>query len=485
VLLLLCAGSGEAAPRHVLVLQSLERGNLTLDSFTGNVRVDIDQRSPERVTFTEMVVNPSGFDASPEAAILDYLQAAFAGRHQPDLVMTVGGPAAAFARQHRPRLFPETPLLLAAVERRFVEGAPLGGNETAVAVANDFPGVVEDILQVFPETRNVYVVMDPGPLGSFWRPRLEGEFASFRGRVAFDWWDSLSLGDIVQRAASLPPRSAIFFINFKTDARGGPYPEERVLAELRATASAPLFALQSTQLGHGIVGGRLMAIDELGRRTADVALRILDGESPAGHRPPPQTRGAPVYDARELKRWGVDEDRLPPGSTVLYRDPGVWERFKWAIVLGSAVLIAQAALIGGLLVSRAKRQRAEDSLRRSVADLEAARGTLSKLSRRLMEAQEQERSRIARELHDDVSQRVSFLAMDAARLRETVPGASPGLRGEMGELYDSLITLSRDIQSISHRLHTSKVEYLGLPAAARSLCDDVAARHLVQIQYSH
>ena len=482
--LILAAATADAAPRRILVLQSLERGNLTFDSFTGNFRVDVEQGSAEPLTFTQVVVNPSGFDASPERAILDYLRAAFAGRPGPDLVLTVGGPAAAFARKHRPQLFPQSPLLLAAVDERFLEGAPLGDNETAVAVAGDFRVVVEDILQIFPETGNVFVVMDTGPIGRFWRPQLEREFAAFRGRVAFTWSDTSSLADIVRHAATLPPRSAIFFINLQTDAENGGYPEARVLADIHRAARAPMFSLHTTQMGHGIVGGRLLAIDELAGRTADVALRILAGEAAGGIRTPVQRRGAPVFDGRELKSWGVDERRLPAGSTVLFREAGVWERYRWAILLGCTMLIAQALLIGGLLVNRARRRRAEDSLREMVADLQSARAMLSQLSRRLMDAQEQERSRVARELHDDVSQRMSFVAMDAARVREMLPDGPAEARSVLGGLYESLIALGRDIQGISRRLHTSKIEYLGLAAAAGSLCREIASRHRLAVEYS-
>ena len=482
---LLLAASGEAAPRHVLILQSLERGHLTLDSFTGNFRVDLDQGSAEPVTFTEMVVNPSGFDVSPEKAILDYLRSAFAGRPGPDLVVTMGGPAAVFARRHRAQLFPASPLLMAAVDQRFMESAPPSDNETAVAVAGDFKGVVEDILQVFPETTNVFVVMDAGPIGRFWRPQLERDFAPLRGRVAFTWSDAMSLSDIVRRVGALPPRSAIFFINFRPDAQGGAYPEARVLAEIHRAANAPIFALHTTQLGHGIVGGRLIDIDELDRRAADVALRILAGEPPGRIRTPAQGRGAPVFDARELRRWGVDESRLPAGSTVRFREPGVWERYRWAILLGLAVVIAQALLIGALLANRAKRRRAEESLRVTVSDLEAARAVLSKLSRRLMEVQEQERSRIARDLHDDVSQRMSFLAMDAARVRQLAGDDTGEVQTALGVLYDQLVVLGRDVQGISRRLHTSKVEYLGLAAAAGSLCREVADHHEIDVEFAY
>ncbi len=73
--------------------------------------------------------------------------------------------------------------------------------------------------------------------------------------------------------------------------------------------------------------------------------------------------------------------------------------------------------------------------------------------------------------------------MDVARVREELPETAAESRAEMGGLYDGLLALGKDIQRISHRLHTSKIQYLGLPAAARSFCGEVAGHNAVQVDY--
>ena len=70
--------------------------------------------------------------------------------------MTLAGPAAAFARKYRQQLFPEGPLLLASLDQRYLGDAPLGENETAVAVASDLPGAVDPILELLPQTKQVF-----------------------------------------------------------------------------------------------------------------------------------------------------------------------------------------------------------------------------------------------------------------------------------------------------------------------------------------
>ena len=124
----LVAARGEAQPeiRQVLVLQSFARGNLVLDEFTGNFRVDLEERVGGPVNIIEIVVGPTGFVSAPDQEIVDYIRSTFVARPKPDLIVTIAGPAAVFARAHRPHLFPDTPILFAYLDERNLRVAPLG-----------------------------------------------------------------------------------------------------------------------------------------------------------------------------------------------------------------------------------------------------------------------------------------------------------------------------------------------------------------------
>ena len=139
------------------------------------------------------------------------------------------------------------------------------------------------------------------------------------------------------------------------------------MAELRATANAPLFAGINVFLGSGVVGGTMMSMDALSRSTADVAVRLLNGEPPARVRVPPQATGPPMFDWRELQRWGIPESRLPAGSVVRYRGPSLWREYRLTVLAVLAALVVQSFLIGGLLFERRARQRAEIDSRRNLA----------------------------------------------------------------------------------------------------------------------
>ena len=156
--------------------------------------------------------------------------------------------------------------------------------------------------------------MGSGQLGQFWHRQLENEFKRFHDRLTFVWSDDLSLPEILRRCASLPRDSAIFYVTFGTDAQGGAYADERVLADLHATANAPLFAAHSVLLGAGIVGGTLMAIDDLSRSTADVAVRLLNGAPPRSINVPPQLPGPTDLRLARVAAMGHPREPVAAGE---------------------------------------------------------------------------------------------------------------------------------------------------------------------------
>ena len=367
VLLASAPSNAQPAVRQVLLLQSFSRGNVGVDQFTSNFRVELDQRAEGPVNVVQVVVGPTGSVGAPEQAVVDYIRSTFVDRPKPDLIVTVAGPAAVFARKYRQQLFPDTPTLFASVDQKYLGDLPLGDNETAVAAVNDYPHVIENILQLLPQTRQVFMVTGSGQVGQFWRRELENEFGRFHDRLTFVWFEDLSFREALLRTASLPDNSAILYIIFGTDGTGAAFADERLFAELHATANAPLFAGQSVYLGAGIVGGSLLSIDDLSRDTADVAVRLLNGESPGRVRVPPHVPGQPIFDWRELQRWGIAESRLPAGSVVRYRSPSLWQEYRYTILGAIGALAIQALLIVGLLYQRRARQRAELDSRRNLA----------------------------------------------------------------------------------------------------------------------
>jgi PAS domain S-box-containing protein len=149
------------------------------------------------------------------------------------------------------------------------------------------------------------------------------------------------------------------------DAAGVTLNADEALQRLHAVAHAPINSIFDHQLGLGIVNGRLYQTEGVGKEAADVAIRILHGE-PASSIPPRLFERLPArYDWRELQRWKINEKLLPPGSTVLFHEPTLWDRYRAWIIAGISICILQALLITGLLFNLFRRRRAERSLTES------------------------------------------------------------------------------------------------------------------------
>ena len=119
-----------------------------------------------------------------------------------------------------------------------------------------------------------------------------------------------------------------------------------------------------------------------------------------------------------------------------------------------------------------------------VTQRKQAESILTGLSRKLIEAQEQERARIARELHDDIGQRLALLAVGLDQIQQDTPALPRKALNQMLELRKQTVDLSTDVQTMSHALHAPKLEYLGLVATVRSICTEFGERQRVEIDYS-
>jgi len=119
-----------------------------------------------------------------------------------------------------------------------------------------------------------------------------------------------------------------------------------------------------------------------------------------------------------------------------------------------------------------------------VTEQKLAEEALSTVSQRLIQAHEEERTRIARELHDDLNQQLALLAMNLDRLKQDLPASATELRRDMEAARKQADELGSNIQALSHRLHSSKLQYLGLAAAASSFCREFSDRNGVEIEFN-
>jgi len=118
-----------------------------------------------------------------------------------------------------------------------------------------------------------------------------------------------------------------------------------------------------------------------------------------------------------------------------------------------------------------------------ITERKLAEAALANVSRKLIEAQEHERTRIGRELHDDIGQRLAMLAIGLEQLQQESPALPAEVRSQMGELKKQTFEIAADIQSLSHELHSAKLQYLGIAAAMRGFCQEFGEQQKVEVDF--
>jgi signal transduction histidine kinase len=314
--------------------------------------------------------------------------------------------------------------------------------------------------------------MGSSPNERFWTQQLRDAVQPLNSRVRFTWWNDLSFEEMLNLSASLPTGTAILFGLLSVDAAGVPLEQGDAVGRLHAVANAPIFSYVDAYFGRGIVGGPMISVADVSREAADVVERILRGTPPDAIKVPAIGFAPPKFDWRELQRWNIQDANLPAGSKVYFRVPSAFEQFRWYILSVVAFVLLQTAFIGALLLNRRRLER--ETTERKLAE-EATRD----LSGRLISAQEDERARLARELHDDVTQRLALLAIDAGQV-ERISGMS-GHVGGIQKIRAGLVRLSEDVHALSYQLHPSVLDDLGLVEALKAECDRFARLESISV----
>lgn len=284
-----------------------------------------------------------------------------------DVMITLGEATLDFLAQYRDTLFPNA-LVVASQSRAATP--PRSRWVTSVVAGSSMRPSFELILKLHPDTQRVVIVAGASQTDRLWAERAQRDVREVAPTLEIiDLGDALTIANILQAVASQPPHTVIFYLHILRDAAGQLFVPRTILDSIARVANAPIYGRYDTFIGHGIVGGHVYSFEALGARLAEIALRLLRGEQPLNVAPVESAADVHMFDWRQLRRWRIDEGLLPAGSVVRFREPSAWELYSWRIVGTLALLTVQSALIVGLVVSRARRRRAEGEARQQREEL--------------------------------------------------------------------------------------------------------------------
>jgi PAS domain S-box-containing protein len=590
----LLPAAGQVKPiRRVLILNELGPDSPAINLIDGEIRARLE-RSPYQIElYTESLETTLFPDPAIQKEFFDSYIHKYRDR-KPDVIIAVGPSPVHFLVQSHEKFFTDTPVVFCVTTPEMVGNPTLDSSFTGVWEMPDFTKTLEVALNLLPGTRHIVVVGGVSPYDRANEAIIKDGLRGYETRFDVTYLTDLDMPTLLERLMRLPKDSIILQAGISEDAAGTRY----IIATqsnpmVAQAANAPVFPagdMADVDVGQGAIGGYLTSFAKEGEIAAEDAERILNGDK-ANDIPIVRGASAYIFDLRALKRWGLKEADVPPGSIVLYRQLTLWQAYRWYIIAAIALIVLQMLLIFGLIWQRSRLREAEaeqllvysnvadcifyvavesnDRYRfvsvnpaflkatglaedqvvgklvqevipepsrtmvlrtykeaignkktvrweetseypagRKVGEVTVAPvfdeaglcthlvGTvhdlterrlaeeaLAGMSRKLLESQEQERARIGRELHDDINQRLALLSVEIQRMKETNPITYGELRSQMGELGKRTSEISDVVQSLSHELHSSRLEYLGLVSAMKGFCKEFGDKHKVKIDF--
>jgi len=398
-------------------------------------------------------------DPAYQKAVADFLALKYRGRHF-DVIVAMDV-TLDFVTEHREELFPDTPIVFFS-NSSAVQRPP---NSTGVVTSLDYSGTVGFALELQPALKHVFVVTGAARADIVTEGKVREQLRRYESRVAITYFAGLPTADLEARLKTLPPQSAVYYVVVDQDGAGVNFHPLQYLKRVTDVSNAPVYSWVDSAMDRGVVGGSMKdqtaQIEAVGR----LALRVLGGERADDIPLDERDLAVRQVDWRMLRKWDIS-DAVPTGTVVRFREPTMWDRYRGYIVGAVVILLAQSALIAGLLVQRSQRRKAEEQVRGSQAEVQRGYDRIRDLAVRLLNAQESERARIARELHDDISQQLALLAIDLEILNSTRTDAL------VGDAVDRAQNVARSVHDLSHRLHPAKLRLIGLVASLGGLPND-------------
>jgi signal transduction histidine kinase len=231
-----------------------------------------------------------------------------------------------------------------------------------------------------------------------------------------------------KRVAELPDRTAIIYTGIFSDGEGAFYSPADALALIAETANRPVVISTESLLGRGGIGGFLQLPTSIGKETAQIAMRVLDGEPVSSIPIAVGDIVRPIFDWQQMRRWGVSEASLPAGSEIRFRDPTVWGQYRAQILAILAALFAQAALIGWLIYEHRRRHLAEIQSRIAMTEL-------TFMNRRATAAQ------LSGSIAHEVSQPLAGISARASAALRWLRAETPNLE-KAGAALEQIVTAS-------------------------------------------
>ena len=350
--------AAEPLPRSVLIFDQSEPNSPWGNEFRATLRSTLSADPMAPVVIYSEVLDLSRFNTKEyEELLRTSLRTKYLNKPI-GVIIVHGSLALDILMRLRAELWPAVPVVFGVVDEPTVARLNLPSDVTGTILRLRLSNSINAARALVPNLKRVALVGDPFERQAF-RRHYAQELPQIAKELEIIDLLGLPMAQVKKRVAALPGDAAIIYTAIYFDDAGTTYIPRDALVHVAESANRPIVGEAETHIGYGITGGFVAVSEPIAEATARRALRILNGEKVADF---PITTGnftRPIFDWRQLQRFGISENRLPPGSDIRFRTVSLWELYRWQLSLGFAIVLFQAAMIAWLLFERQRRHHAE------------------------------------------------------------------------------------------------------------------------------
>lgn len=293
-----------------------------------------------------------------DARFADELRRKYGGQ-QFDAIVAVGTSALVYAGAHRADFAGAPPIVFGGVGEDMRARLELPPDVYGIRTAYSVRGTLELARRLQPGAKRAVVLTGSGAYDRVWAKTAREALAGVDD-LAIDYAPEMTLAGFADFAARLDPDSILLILTVFQDTAGQDFTPVNAAEIIANASSAPSYGVYDTYVGRGVVGGDVQRFRDIGAAMANLTLQLAAGA--AGVAAITEVPARPVVDWRQMKRFGLDRALLPPDTLLEHYEPTAFERYRLAVLLASAVILAQTGTIAALMWQDRRRRRAEREL---------------------------------------------------------------------------------------------------------------------------
>ena len=367
--------------KKVLILHSFHRGQVWSDGIDEGIESIFKKSGYSVQLFYEYMDSKRIVDNIHLDNLYRLFKHKFAN-HQFDAAIVANDPAYQFALNYHSRLLPLTPVIFCGVS--YFEKYDLYGlsNFTGILETIDIEDTLDTAIAINPDVNHVFVIVDKTPISIAVIQSFLKILDKYSSRLSIYFTEDMTMQQLLNKVVTLPLDSIAIIVNFTIDKSGDVFTLEDSTRMITEHSQVPVYSFWDSYLGHGIAGGKLVSGYAQGKKTAEIALRILSGEQPNSIPVIMHSTNEFIFDYNVLTRFSISRKQLPEGSRMVNQPVTFYYQYKGLIWITVACIAGLSVIILILSFNILRRVRAESDLKKHSKRLEI----INKIDRFILEA---------------------------------------------------------------------------------------------------